>query len=1067
MQMSTASKLDEVCDSFEREWIAGRSPRLEDRLRDTGDADRAMLVEELLAIELEYRRRRGDSPAAEEFVRRLPEFAEQVSQFFRDRADELAGPVPELPYVPACRTDIPVRQNGAWIQANESDKDVRPTKSTVRSSVPLGRFGEYELLEVIARGGMGVVYKARQLKPNRIVALKMIRSGELATEEEVRRFYAEAEAAAKLDHPGIVPIFEVGQCEGQHFYSMGYVEGTSLAEAVRAGPLPERRAAEIMKLVAEAVEYAHQHGIVHRDLKPENVLLALECGGLTPLSFGQAENTANATSLSSDDKRQPESKAASSRRTPKFTPKITDFGLAKNVLTDSSLTASGAVLGTPSYMPPEQAAGQVKLIGPRSDVYSLGAVLYRLVAGRPPFLAPTPVETMRQVIDQEPLSLRHFNLRIDRDLQTICMTCLQKEPQRRYASAQALADDLGRYLNGEPILARRVGSAERLWRWCRRNPLVAGLTGLVAASLVVGTVVASYFAVEARARAREARDRELDAEDHLFATQMNLAQSHWRAAEVPQVLELLQLYIPDQSTRPDRRGFAWNYLWRLCHSELQTLHPDSYVRAVAFSPDGRRFATAGSNAKVHVRDTITFQPVFSLDCSGSVQSVAFSPDGKLLAAAGWTNDQPGEVQLWDASTGRPLRTLEGHTDRVSSIAFSPDGQRLASGSRDRTVRIWDVTSGRIEQSFATDPVKVSGVAFSPDGRRVAACGSEAYPEPGHLFVWDLATRRVVMSELKSTLPFLAVSFDPRGRRVAAATSDGVIHVWDVNSGATLFALKGHSNAATSVAFSPDGRRLVSSSWDQTVRLWDATNPGAPGLLVLDCGFIAHGVAFSPDGNFVACGLNGGQVKLWDARPHTDALRAERDAVGMFGFLFGKGMLKGEVLDHVRSDQTIGEAVREAALALADRYQEHPQALNNASWNVVRSAGQTPEAYAQALRKAERACEFFPNDGSFLNTLGVAQYRVGQYEEAARTLSRSGQLNTDPLGTPNPADLAFLAMAQILLGLNEPARANIASLRELMQQPRWGDDAECRGFVLELEAVAAVKNVRELDAQRDE
>ena len=295
--------------------------------------------------------------------------------------------------------------------------------ANVQHGTKAKRFGDYELLQELARGGMGVVFKARQLSLNRIVALKMILAGQLAREDEVQRFQAEAEAAANLDHPGIVPIYEVGYHEGQHYFSMGFVEGGSLADKINAGPLPARVAAQYTEKISEAMAYAHGRGVIHRDLKPANFLV---------------------------DKNDQ--------------PKVTDFGLAKKVEGDSGLTATGQILGTPSYMPPEQAAGAVGAVGEQADVYALGGILYALVTGHPPFQADNPVDTLRQVLEREPIAPRQIVTKTPLDLETICLKCLEKDPRRRYQSARELADELGRFLRDEPIQARPVTAPDRAWR---------------------------------------------------------------------------------------------------------------------------------------------------------------------------------------------------------------------------------------------------------------------------------------------------------------------------------------------------------------------------------------------------------------------------------------------------------------------------------------------------------------------------------------------------------------------------------------------------------------------------
>jgi tetratricopeptide (TPR) repeat protein len=357
----------------------------------------------------------------------------------------------------------------------EPANNPEPGSSPLRTQT-VRYFGDYELLEEIARGGMGVVYRARQLSLNRPVALKMIAAGQLATPAAVQRFHTEAEAGARLDHPHIVPIYEIGKYEGQHYFSMKLIEcgtlaGLSLKSKVQS-PKSVQTAARLIGTVARAVHYAHQRGILHRDLKPTNILL--------------------------DEQGEPH---------------VTDFGLAKLAEDDSSLTMSSAVLGTPVYMAPEQAAGGAKQLTTAADIYSLGAVLYELLTGRPPFRAETAVETLRQVCEREPVPPHSLNPEVDRDLETICLKCLSKDPQQRYGSAELLAQDLERWREGEPIQARPVGAAEKAWRWCRRRPVVAGLILAVLTALVAGLVVSNWFYL----REKAARQQAVAAEQELRA----------------------------------------------------------------------------------------------------------------------------------------------------------------------------------------------------------------------------------------------------------------------------------------------------------------------------------------------------------------------------------------------------------------------------------------------------------------------------------------------------------------------------------------------------------------------
>jgi tetratricopeptide (TPR) repeat protein/tRNA A-37 threonylcarbamoyl transferase component Bud32 len=354
-------------------------------------------------------RERGELPFAEAWIAQHPDLAPDLADFLAslDKVDRAAAPLRAL-------------------------------------ASPPRKFGEYELLEELGQGGMGVVYKARQMKPNRLVALKMIRAGEIASPSDVQRFRNEAEAAANLDHPAIVPIYEVGEREGRLFFSMKLIENGSLARHLERLSADPRAAAALVAAIAQAVHHAHQHGVLHRDLKPANILLDL-----------------------------------------KDQPYVTDFGLAKRLSDDASLTESGMLLGTPGYMAPEQTAGRKGKISTATDVYGLGAILYALLTARPPFRGDSVLSTLQQVSSKDPDPPSTINSRVDRDLESICLKCLHKEAERRYGSAEELADDLVHWLAGEPILARPVSRTARLARWARRNPVISALTLLSAALLLV------------------------------------------------------------------------------------------------------------------------------------------------------------------------------------------------------------------------------------------------------------------------------------------------------------------------------------------------------------------------------------------------------------------------------------------------------------------------------------------------------------------------------------------------------------------------------------------------------
>jgi hypothetical protein len=794
----------------------------------TGNSDRERRLDEIVTAYLKAVEA-GADPDPQEWLRRHPDLADDLRAFFsaHGQIGELAGMVRQ-----PSRSQVEAETVG--IEAIDH-AHARPA---------LGRLGDFELLEEIARGGMGIVYRAHQISLGRIVALKVILAGHLASPGDIERFQAEAQLAANLDHPNVVPIYEVGEHEGQHYFVMKWLEGGSLADKVGDLIGKPKEAAQVLEKVARAVFAAHQHGILHRDLKPANILLDAR---------GE--------------------------------PLVGDFGLARLIEKDRGVTRTGAIVGTPSYMAPEQVNAS-KTLMPAADIYALGAILYELLTGRPPFRGQTPWETLNKVVADEPASPRKIRARTPRDLEVICLKCLQKNPAQRYRSARELADDLQRFVNGEPIKARRTPVWSRVWHSGKRHPIMATLVVLflIGASLFGAWRALQEYQASSRREDQALEDlrkeqlRHFDRAETLYNTGRNdcrdglIAQGMVELARALQIVDDAEKISPLQK-RDALRGFIrrdmleWSGQMPVLLSVFEIENFTEYCSAT-FSPDGKRLLFAadhyllyeaatgkllgktlgrrdafqGVHAKVVFRhdgavflggkngtggslyDGFTAQPIApqKREIENYGEAVTFSPDGTIF-----TTRQSYYVYLWDTATQTKIaieadpvynRIDAGHPD---SMAFSPDRKLLATGNH-LDVFLWEVPSGRLRadfrasiKDFAKFPeIGKRAVAFSPNGKILVANGIQ------EIYFWDVAENKEAE---KPGWPFNQIDlvrefrFSPDSKNLAVPGTMWQLDMGrrsDLNGGGGRFPDLSGAPFRTknrAVAFTEDGKWVVTAN----------------------------------------------------------------------------------------------------------------------------------------------------------------------------------------------------------------------------------------------------------------